>query len=400
MLNGKPLEIFDSITKYRAENKTDEILVIALPVERSTQVEVTDWLVDTVPSMYSQYYEALERDFISREKNRIFSETGDYRIDCMEAALQLIRLAESGTLVESDLETQVDLAKYEIAKRQSPDYKSIFETKSLKSFSDLGHYEPGSLVTLGGGSGHGKTTFALNLTNIWLKAGLSVVYFSNEMTDVVFLSKMLCIKYGIQWQKLMKSRGEGIDGLNLELVFRQLDEFKSQNLKIFTRPYNLQEMSLIVKTYKPNVFILDTINALISKRNDDRTDIALGDMAREMKDIAEENTSLGIVVAQLKDIVGRPTDKDMVKESRQIRDASDYMDFIYREYEHKPHSQHEILRDVFEVYRAKGRFTGQGEAYLKIDVFTGQITEHKVERLNQIVQFFKENKRRLFREEL
>jgi replicative DNA helicase len=255
-------------------------------------------------------------------------------------------------------------------------------------------------VTIGGGSGHGKSTFALNLTNVWLESGLSVIYFSNEMTDIVFLSKMLCIKYGIQWQKLMKSRGEGINGLDLELVFKQLDEFKSQNLRIFTRPYNLQEMSLIIKTYKPNVFILDTINALISIKNEYRTDIALGDMAREMKRIAEENASLGIVIAQLRDITGRPTDKNMVKESRQIRDASDYMDFIYREYEHKPHSQDEILKDVFEIYRTKGRFTGQGEAYLKIDVSTGQITEHRVERLDKIVQFFKENKRRLFREEL
>jgi hypothetical protein len=117
-----------------------------------------------------------------------------------------------------------------------------------------------------------------------------------------------------------------------------------------------------------------------------------------MKRLAEETNSLGIVVAQLRDVNGRPTDKNLVKESRQIRDASDYMDFIYREFEQRPHSQWEQLRSVFEIYRVKGRYTGQGDAKMKINTKTGQITEFSSSESIMINAFFKQNQKRLYRE--
>jgi hypothetical protein len=151
-----------------------------------------------------------------------------------------------------------------------------------------------------------------------------------------------------------------------------------------------------MKTYRPDFVIIDTINAFIDQSDGDRVDIALGNIARKVKDIAEELGSLAILVAQLKDMSGRPLDKDSIKESRQIRDACDFMDFVYREYEKNPVSQHTILSNVFEVYRVKGRLTGIGSCYLKFEKENGRISDLEESSYEEIKDYIKRNNRKLF----
>jgi hypothetical protein len=118
-----------------------------------------------------------------------------------------------------------------------------------------------------------------------------------------------------------------------------------------------------------------------------------------MKALAEELSSLAIVVGQLRDVSGRPTSKDLIKESRQIRDASDYMDFVYREFEQRPHSNWDILKDVFEVYRVKNRFGIVSECFLKFERETGCLSGFSQKEYDELVKFFKENRRKLYKTE-
>jgi hypothetical protein len=82
---------------------------------------------------------------------------------------------------------------------------------------------------------------------------------------------------------------------------------------IINRIMTIEEMELVIRSFKPDIFILDTVNHLINR--DDRQDIVLGDIARRFKKLAIEVNGLGVIIAQLKDINKRPTEKNFIKES-------------------------------------------------------------------------------------
>lgn len=398
MFTGSNVNLFNMIIKYRVENKVDAVVITNLPVEVSIQNNLLDASNNTHTYEYSQYFQQLEKGYIGREKTRILTAYGDTRKDCLKVAGHLIALAESGQIVEEDLATIVENTITMIQERQSEDYKNKYALGGeFTHFDALGHYESGSLMTLGGGSGHGKSTFALNMTLRWLERGLQVLYFSNEMEARILLVKLACIQTGLLWKNVMNSTGDRLTSEGLERATQAVQEFRDMDLKVYTREYSLAEMSLIIKTYKPDVFILDTINALIT--GEERVDIALGSMARNMKALAVETGALAILVAQLKDIRGRPTNKDLVKESRQIRDASDYMDFVYREFEQRIQSEHEVLRNVIEIYRVKGRYTGTSRSFLRFNKENGQIADFSREEREQLKKYFYDNRRKLYKEE-
>ena len=388
-------DLFLSIVEYRDDHRADEVLVTAFTDDNKQRNQLLDWSLETDTFLYSQYYEQFEKEYIQREQKEILRGLMGTRDSCLEVAVKLTSLAESGSVEEDDLGAIIESTLALIAERQSPNYSNKYGFgKDYYKFSKLGNYEPGTLVTLGGGSGHGKTTFALNLALKWLKQGLSVIYFSNEMEAKILMAKLVCIDTGLHWRELMNSSGDVLTFEGYGIAQEALMGYKGMSLRVYTKEHTIPEMSLIIKTYKPDVFILDTINALI--KTEERTDIALGEIARSMSYLAKETDSLAICVAQLKNIFGRPTDKDDIKESRQIRDASDYMDFVYREHEKNPNSAHSELKDIFEIYRVKGRLVGIGSCYLHFDASSGKIESLDSKREKVIVEYFDKNNRKLF----
>lgn len=398
MFNEDGFGLFQCIVKYRNDNKVNEIIVANLSIPQATKSLILDWLTIVNTHEYGQYFKAFEKEYINKEQKKIMRQSTPTRAGCLGAATKLVNLAESGQIVEEDLNSAVDSTCALIEERQKDDYSNKFAFSSdFQTINSLGHYEAGTLVTLGGGSGHGKSTFALNMVLKWLENGLSVVYFSNEMEVKILLAKLVCIKTGIKWELLMNSRGNKLTAEGMAIAFEALESFRDEKLFLYTKDYSLPEMNLLIKTIKPDVFVLDTVNALI--KGDERVDIALGDLARTMKSLAEEVGSLAVIVAQLKDTGGRPTDKNLVKESRQIRDASDYMDFIYREKEQRPWSKRAPLNNVFEIYRVKGRYTGIGRAFMNFEGENGRITDFNKEESDVITKYFNTHKKELFREE-
>lgn len=61
----------------------------------------------------------------------------------------------------------------------------------------IGGFEKGELITLGGYSGGGKTTLALNIATNVAKAGLKVLYFSLEMTRTEMHKRLVCSSTGL-----------------------------------------------------------------------------------------------------------------------------------------------------------------------------------------------------------
>jgi len=390
--DGVHRKMFQVMVDARIQKDLNEIYVPGLDLTTGEQSKLLDYAVLTKHEYSDDYFKGMEAAYLERRVRDIFHEFMYTRANCSEAALQIAALAEVGSDVECSLSDMIEHAKAVVEKRSQPQYQSPYNV--IEGLDALGQYEEGTLVTLGGTSGHGKSTLALNLTSRWLRSGLGVVYFSNEMRHEYLLLKLACIRSGIYWNKIMHLKHQSIDDHEKKDFLDKLVQLGTQKLWIYERPHSLAEMRLILKMRQPDVFILDTVNALID--TEDRVDIALGKVARELKQIAEQNHSLAIIIAQLKDIDGRPTDKNLVKESRQIRDASDYMDFIYREDERGPRALPE-LKNILEVYRVKGRLTGIGHCYLSIDLKNGRVGNLEPEKESDLEEFFHKNRRKLFR---
>ncbi len=386
MFSGRYRELFEAIVRYRAEWNSHEVLVDNMKIEGfnlSELVRIQGCVYDQdvgSTALYAQYFEVLKAEYLKREATRIFNENRILDPPAINRITEgLTALVNSSVREGGGMKETIKEAIDEIEKRQAITFSNPYKL-GLKTYDQLGHFESGSLIVLGGESGHGKSTLALNMVYRWLQNDMRIVYFSFEMTRKVIITKLNLIHKNLDWDRTWVTKGERLSDEEFTRLIDGFSWFVDKPLLINTRASSVQEMEVIVRNHRASVFILDTINALIG--HEERQDIALGDVARRWKRIAEEIDGLGIVIAQLKDVTSRPSDKNLVKESRQIRDVADYMDFVYREEEKKLQDCTAALKGTMELYRVKGRLTGVGKEIIGYNQKTGIVWDLPSEEYN------------------
>jgi len=381
MFSGVYRKIFNSVCRYRAEHDVNTILVTNLDIKDTRTVsKLFDFEVMT--SLWSEYVKGLKKDFVNRKWREITRAKEIKLTDISKIIEELEALRTLEECEDYSLKDIISSAIETIEARQSKDYINEFKL-GLPDYDMLGHFERKSLLVIGGESGHGKSSLVLNMVYRWINNGLSVIYFSYEMSAIVIATKLNLLYTALDWNKTFVIRD---DRLNDKEFSKLIDGFKwleGKKVVIIEKMKTVDMMETIIRSYQPDVFVLDTINTMIKEQH--RVDIALGDIARRLKRIAVDTNSLAVIIAQLKDIPERPTDKNMIKESRQIRDEADYMDFIYREEEKNIVDCPEKMRGIIEIYRVKGRLTGVGYCYLGFDKSTGRVfplLEDKVKEID------------------
>lgn len=374
-LDDRNRSIFQSIVTYRSNNNDYSVHIPVLDAYKAIGASYFSKVLDSdyVLSLTKQYYNEFKSYYIGRQKLKIIQETEPTEEGLNKAAIQLANLIDDSIKKQYDLSKIIDTTLSELDKRYK-DKRLNKYTVGWHDYDELGYHQRGNLYVIGGESGHGKSTLIANLINKWLRKGLKVLLFENEMTISEVFEKIGCIMTRYPWDKCLINKGVRLTAeeyANYRLAILSIGDFK---LYVYEQRQNIAQMNLLIDIHKPDVFILDTINALIPV-NENRKDVALGEIARTFKDVARSKNALGVIVAQLKDLIGRPTEKNLIKESREIRDAADTMDFIYREEEKNGLNCPGELEHVMEVFRVKGRFTGTGKSYLYYDKQSGFIGE-------------------------
>ena len=384
MFVGMNKNLFNAICKYRTEHDVNTIVVSNLELENiRAKVHLSKVLdhFEADPIAYKEYIKALKHEYLNREWEK-FKKIDDVNITKISKIIERLNNLRSFTdYNDYSLSSTIHKSINEIEKRNSKSYKNEYKL-NLPDYDILGHFERKSLVVIGGESGHGKSSLIINMIYRWLLKGLSVIYFSYEMSDVVIASRLIVLHKGIQWEKVFALKDKKLNDDEFKQVMDGFGWLEKQSIVIINKMQTIEMMENIIRNYKPDIFILDTINTMIKEQQ--RVDIALGEIARRMKRIAVDYNSLALVVAQLKDLNDRPTDKNMVKESRQIRDEADYMDFIYREEEKNIVECPGFMRGVLELYRVKGRLTGVGYCYLGFDKNTMRVYPLPKEKYKEI----------------
>lgn len=193
----------------------------------------------------------------------------------------------------------------------------------------IGGFEKGELITLGGYSGGGKTTLALNIATQIAQAGGKVLYFSLEMTKVEMHKRLVCSSLLISdFSKITQEEFYAVveksKSLENELPLDFIDDADTTVEKISAICAGKKDLSLI---------IIDHLHILRSEKRFKDQLALLTYLSRKVKIIAQELNIPILLLSQLnRSNAGRDVKSPILSDLRgsgSIEQDSNLVMFVY-----------------------------------------------------------------------
>lgn len=193
----------------------------------------------------------------------------------------------------------------------------------------IGGFEKGELITLGGYSGGGKTTLALNIATQIAQAGGKVLYFSLEMTKVEMHKRLVCSSLCISdFSKITQEEFytvvEKSKSLENDLPLEFIDDADTTVEKISAICAGKKDLSLI---------IIDHLHILRSEKRFKDQLALLTYLSRKVKIIAQELNVPILLLSQLnRSNAGRDVKSPILSDLRgsgSIEQDSNLVMFVY-----------------------------------------------------------------------
>lgn len=193
----------------------------------------------------------------------------------------------------------------------------------------IGGFEKGELITLGGYSGGGKTTLALNIATQIAQAGGNVLYFSLEMTKVEMHKRLVCSSLRISdFSKITQEEFYAVveksKSLENELPLEFIDDADITVEKISAICAGKKDLSLI---------IIDHLHILRSEKRFKDQLALLTYLSRKVKIIAQELNTPILLLSQLnRSNAGRDVKSPILSDLRgsgSIEQDSNLVMFVY-----------------------------------------------------------------------
>ena len=277
------------------------------------------------PIMFDCYALKLVEDWKERELAKIASQklyttedvTKAFEIEHFELFPKSEENASEKFLADAELEYQ------------GKDNPRVIKT-GLPSLDRLiGGFEKGELITLGGYSGGGKTTLALNIATQIAQAGGNVLYFSLEMLEVEMHKRLVCSTSGIsdfknitqsEFDKLIKTS----KSLSETLPLKFIDDGE----------LTIEKIAAVCKSYKNLQFvIIDHLHILRSEKRFKDQLALLTYLSRKVKIIAQELNIPILLLSQLnRSNTGRDVKSPILSDLRgsgSIEQDSSLVIFVY-----------------------------------------------------------------------
>lgn len=193
----------------------------------------------------------------------------------------------------------------------------------------IGGFEKGELITLGGYSGGGKTTLALNIATQIAQAGGNVLYFSLEMTKVEMHKRLVCSSLRISdFSKITQEEFYAVveksKSLENDLPLEFIDDADTTVEKISAICAGKKDLSLI---------IIDHLHILRSEKRFKDQLALLTYLSRKVKIIAQELNIPILLLSQLnRSNAGRDVKSPILSDLRgsgSIEQDSNLVMFVY-----------------------------------------------------------------------
>lgn len=261
-------------------------------------------------------------------------------------------------------------------------YKGEKETSLTTGYTSIdeviGSFSGGDYIVLGGSTGVGKTSIAINIVNNLIKNGKQVLYFSLEMPLEQLQTRLVCMQKQINCAKL---RNYTLNENEIEQYKKGLEQLKFQKLDVVS-DYNLTSEKLRIYTRNKKKTGLDFVVVdylgLLKGYNNKSLYESTTNLSRDMKLLASEMNIPILVLVQLNRDLKTRDDKrpklSDIRESGAIEQDADFVLFAYRDFVFTGKGKPEEL----EITVAKNRHGECGKRInLNFDVNTQLITDKK-----------------------
>lgn len=249
-----------------------------------------------------------------------------------------------------------------------------FPTHFLDLDKHISGLVPGHLTLIGGRSGVGKSTFALNLINsLIMHTRLNVLFFSLEMTANELVSKLICLSSEVPYEKFRK---KDLSDQQMSKLTTAVSVWENKTLLIEEQPSlgidQLKSRSIRAKkTHNIDVIFIDYVQLLTTPRKYENRHLEVADISRKLKEIAKELHLPIVALAQLnREVEKREGKKPQVsdlRESGQLEQDADEILLLHCP-ENKP--------GLSEVIVAKNRFGSTGVFNLLFDKSLGTLKNY------------------------
>nr|DAW68000.1 MAG TPA: DnaB-like replicative helicase [Caudoviricetes sp.] len=277
------------------------------------------------PIMFDCYALKLVEDWKERELAKIASQklytteivTKAFEIEHFELFPKSEENASDRFLADAELEYQ------------GKDNPRVVKTGFPSLDRLIGGFEKGELITLGGYSGGGKTTLALNIATQIAQAGGNVLYFSLEMTKVEMHKRLVCSSLRISdFSKITQEEFYAVVEkskiLENELPLEFIDDADITVEKISAICAGKKDLSLI---------IIDHLHILRSEKRFKDQLALLTYLSRKVKIIAQELNIPILLLSQLnRSNAGRDVKSPILSDLRgsgSIEQDSNLVMFVY-----------------------------------------------------------------------
>lgn len=277
------------------------------------------------PIMFDCYALKLVEDWKERELAKIASQklytteivTKAFEIEHFELFPKSEENASDRFLADAELEYQ------------GKDNPRVVKTGFPSLDRLIGGFEKGELITLGGYSGGGKTTLALNIATQIAQAGGNVLYFSLEMTKVEMHKRLVCSSLRISdFSKITQEEFYAVveksKSLENELPLDFIDDADTTVEKISAICAGKKDLSLI---------IIDHLHILRSEKRFKDQLALLTYLSRKVKIIAQELNIPILLLSQLnRSNAGRDVKSPILSDLRgsgSIEQDSNLVMFVY-----------------------------------------------------------------------
>jgi len=174
-------------------------------------------------------------------------------------------------------------------------------------------FEFGTLNLIIALPGTGKSTFAINIArNLFMDYGKKVLFISFEMPERQILRKIYSRELGFPYEGLLKATGKLQDPMTneeMKEIEERVQKIKSQkrkgeliimtaNCSGFSWPRILAEKNRRAPDFKPDIIFIDYIGLIDVDSRNERRDIAIGNLAKNIRAYSKSENIPIVVIAQ------------------------------------------------------------------------------------------------------
>lgn len=272
-------------------------------------------------------------------------------------------------------------------------------SSNIKSWDDILHsFYAGTLVTIGGMSGIGKTALALNLVNEFaVKQKHPLLFFSLESTSSLWTTRLISQVTNIPISSLLNGN-LAVD--EWEKLDQRLRLLKDAPIYLEAKKVNhIDKLCEVARKMKEehdiHIIFVDYVQLLNAKDGySDNRYLDLNYVTRKLKELAKELEVPVVILSQLNrhlnDDVGlggkKPRISDL-RDSGTIEEDSDLVILVHRpEYYHIYQDERgNDLHGMVQLIVAKNRMGALGDCYVSFNASTGLMTDYTEPFIGDVV---------------